>query len=854
MEAAPDSPGTLLCFSQAPSSALTERQRLHHLGKKHSHPPARPRCRTAYITAASINAGRNAAPSATGSVAGDIPKPSDGFSSSAEIAPGKVISFETGRVARQAAGSVIVKQGDTVVFCTACAESSSQPGMDFLPLRVDYAERFSSTGRTSGSYMKREGRPSEHEILSSRLIDRPLRPMFADGYFNEVQVLASVLSYDEKHTGDALAICGCAAALHISSIPLSKAVAGVRIARIDEEFAVNPTVQEMERSKTNLVVAGTRDAVLMIEGSCDFLTEEQVLEAVQVAQVAIAKLCDAMDDLREKAGKEKAAVEVVKLPGNLLARMNKLATGLDAAISVIEKKPREAAMQAVKNVVFAELAPSKAERARDSVEAENAEAVLRTAYKKFVSNHIRSQVFGDGKRPDGRDTKTVRPITIDQGYLPCTHGSSLFTRGETQALAVVTLGGDNMAQRFETLRGEDAARFYLQYSFPPSSVGEVGRIGAPGRREIGHGKLAERALAAVLPSKEEFPYVVRVESTITESCGSSSMASVCGGCLALMDAGVPITEPVAGIAMGLLLEESSERFAILTDILGLGLSPFLLCPKICSSSCFLGLSDSNSFPLFFVPVRLIEDALGDMDFKVAGTATGITALQMDIKVEGITIDIMRDALLQAKTGRLHILSEMSKAQAKPNRTLPVSVPKMQVMKIPVKRIGDMIGQGGRNIKALIERCGGENKISITVEDDGVVSFASSDERAISQAMEIVKEMIVTVDVGTRFDATVTKILPFGAYVSIGNGKEGWLHISELERKRTVNVEDVFKVGDKCTVQVIEVGRNGQFRVSRKACLPPDASVVTPGIVRSASETESEEQKGYVAGPRASDGA
>jgi polyribonucleotide nucleotidyltransferase len=568
-------PATLLpCFGLAPVSAVSECVRHGSFVHRPRRPLLRPRCRTACVSASSAEPGQSGAPPIPSSnSAGAIPTPGAGVSVAVEVAPGKSVTFETGRVARQAAGSVVVRQGDTIVFCTACADVAAPSGADFLPLRVDYAEKFSSSGRTSGSYIKREGRPSEHEILSSRLIDRPLRPMFADGYFNDVQVLASVLSYDEVHPGDPLAICGCAAALHISHIPLSKAVAGVRIALVDGVFIVNPTVQEMQASKTNLVVAGTRDALLMIEGACDFLTEEQVLEAVQVAQVAIARLCDGLDDLRAKAGREKVAVEARQLPPALLAKMKDLAAGLDEAIAVVEKKPREVAMRKVRDAVFAAVAPSAEDRARDPSGSEDAEALLSAAYKKLVSNHIRRQVLDRGQRPDGRDTLTVRPITIDQGYLPCAHGSSLFTRGETQALAVVTLGGESMAQRFETLNGEDAARFYLQYSFPPSSVGEVGRIGAPGRREIGHGKLAERALAAVLPPRETFPYVTRVESNITESCGSSSMASVCGGCLALMNAGVPITAPVAGIAMGLLLDEASDRFAILTDILGLGKVP-----------------------------------------------------------------------------------------------------------------------------------------------------------------------------------------------------------------------------------------------------------------------------------------
>jgi polyribonucleotide nucleotidyltransferase len=712
-----------------------------------------------------------------------IPTPGTATSISVQLAEGKTVTFESGRVARQAAGSVMVRAGDTMVLCTACASPGAEAGVDFLPLRVDYSEKFSSVGKTAGGFVKREGRPSEREVLTSRLIDRPLRPMFVDGYCNDVQVLANVFSYDGVNPGDPLAICGCAAALHISHIPLSKAVAGVRIAHVDGIFVVNPTIEEMSRSKTELVIAGTRDGILMIEGACDFLTEEQVLEALQIAHIAIGKLCDCLDELRALIGKEKQAVTPKTLSDDMIAQMANLSVDLDDAIAVVAKKPRERAMAEQKKVVWAKMAPTQDDRTRDPVAADNMDAMLRVAYKKYVSGRIRAKIMDAGIRPDGRDCFTVRPITIDQGYLPCTHGSSLFTRGETQALAVVTVGGDDMAQRYETLEGENQARFYLQYSFPPSSVGEVGRIGAPGRREIGHGKLAERALAAVLPPRDEFPYVLRVESSITESCGSSSMASVCGGCLALMDAGVPIFKPVAGIAMGLMIDDETGDVAILTDILGL------------------------------------EDALGDMDFKVAGTEDGITALQMDIKVEGISLDIMRRALKQAKAGRLHILREMFAVQPRSNATLPTTVPKVRSINIPVKRIGDVIGPGGRNIKAIIAKCGGENVININIEETGTVSFSSSDDTMIEQAMEMVKSAIATIEPGTRFDGTITKVLPFGCYISIGQGKEAWLHISDFDRKRTPSLDDVCKVGDQFQVQVVDVGRNGQLRVSRRACLP-----------------------------------
>jgi polyribonucleotide nucleotidyltransferase len=720
---------------------------------------------------------------------GYLPKP---VVKTVEFAPGKMLTFETGQIARQAAGSIVVRQGDTIVICTACAEQDAAPGIDFLPLRVDYAEKFSSAGRTSGSYIKREGRPSQHEVLASRLIDRPLRPMFADGYHSEVQVLANVFSYDGVNPGDALAICGCAAALHISHIPLLKPVAAVRVAYRNGSFIVSPTVEDSNASITELVVAGTRDAVLMIEGTCEFLTEEQVLEAIEIAQTSIAKICNAMDELRTQVGKDKIAVTPKRLPVELFAKMVALSADLEDTISVPGKKNREAALQTLKDRVLSELSPSAVERAADPQGCDELDAMLRVAWKSHLSDRMRELILVHNKRPDGRRTTDIRPITIVQRFLPCAHGSSLFTRGETQALAVATLGGEEMAQRFENLEGENAARFYLQYSFPPFSVGEVGRTGAPGRREVGHGKLAERALAAVLPPRESFPYVVRVESSIMESCGSSSMASVCGGCLALMDAGVPILQPVAGIAMGLIADSETGHVSILTDILGL------------------------------------EDALGDMDFKVAGTSDGITALQMDIKIEGISIDIMRMALDQAKVGRLNILNEMMKAQPSICADLPSSLPRVRTVTVPVRKIGDIIGPGGKNIKSIIERCGGEGSMSINIEDTGIVSVSSQDEEMIDRAVTIIESMTTTISVGTRHAGTVTKILPFGAYIAIGTGKEGWLHISELEKKRTTNVEDVCKVGDKINVEVIEVGRNGQFRVSRKVCLD-DAEVDVVGL-------------------------
>lgn len=724
-----------------------------------------------------------------------IPMPGESTVVEVEFAPGKVARFETGRIARQAAGSVVVSVGETMVFCTACADNSVSPTVDFLPLRVDYAEKFSSTGRTSGSYIKREGRPSEREILVSRLIDRPLRPMFENGYFNEVQLLASVYSYDRQNAAEAMAICGSAAALHISHIPLAEPVAGVRLGYVDGEFIVEPTSLEAQNSKTELVVAGTRNGILMIEGFSDFLTEEQIVDGVRLAQESITKLCDAMDELRAKTGsKEKDVSTLRKVPEDLMARMTGLSTGIDDALAVIGKKDREAVVRKVKDRVFAVLQPSREEELADADAAAEKNTILRIAWKEVVSERMRRRILDDNIRPDGRDAYSVRPITVDQGILPRAHGSSLFTRGETQTLAVATLGGDDMAQRFETLEGENAARFYLQYSFPPSSVGEVGRIGAPGRREIGHGKLAERALAAAMPSRDEFPYVIRVESNILESNGSSSMASVCGGCLALLEAGVPMSCSVAGVAMGLVVDKTAGpdpktgelRAVVLTDILGL------------------------------------EDALGSCDAKFAGNEHGLSALQLDVKLQGISIDLLSSVLKQARDGRLHILGRMKEAMPGPKDALPSSVPKVCTMKVPTKRIGDIIGPGGKTIKSIIERCGGEGAIKITIDNNGTVSFSSSDDAMITMAMGIISSMTVAMDVGTRFTGKITKILPFGAYIEVAEGKEGWLHISELENKRTNSVDDVCKVGDKMEVKVIELGRNGQFRVSRKACFAPSS--------------------------------
>lgn len=726
----------------------------------------------------------------------DIPIPPKPIVVEVSIAPGRTMRLETGRMARQAAGAVVVRMGDTLVFCTACEDSSCGPNVDFLPLRVDYMEKFSSTGKTSGSYAKREGRPSEREVLVSRLIDRPLRPMFEDGYFNEVQVLANVFSYDGHYPADALAICGAAAALHVSHIPLVEPVAGVRLAFIDGAFVVEPTVDEVKRATAELVVAGTRSGILMIEGYCDFLSEDTILFGIRTARESIARICDGLDQLRAQTGSKTKVIDSLRIvPPALAEQMTQLASGLDDALAVISKKERDKCVQRVRDRVFETLKPSRQEEVDNPTESAIQLTILRLAWKDLVSERMRRRILDTGIRPDGRDIYAVRPITIDQAPLPRAHGSSLFTRGETQILAVATLGGDDMAQRFETLEGEDAARFYLQYSFPPFSVGEVGRLGAPGRREIGHGKLAERALLAAIPREDDFPYVLRLESNILESNGSSSMASVCGGCLALLEAGVPLKCSVAGVAMGLVIDKSGRldpvskqpKSVVLTDILGL------------------------------------EDALGSCDAKFAGNRQGWSALQLDVKLRGISISLLKRLLQQAAKGRDYILDCMDAVMPLPNPKLARNVPKVVIMHIPTKKIGEVIGPGGKTIRSIIERCGGEEVIRISIDNDGRVSICSEDEEMIARAKSFVASYTSGLEVGMTVTGTVTKTLPFGAYLEIAGAKEGWLHISELEHKRTSSVEDVCVTGDKVEVKVMEMGRNGQVRVSRRACLVSEKS-------------------------------
>lgn len=678
--------------------------------------------------------------------------------------------FETGKIGRQANGAVLLRSGDTVLFNTACAEATPSPANDFLPLRVDYQEKFSSAGKTLSGFIKREGRPTERETLMSRLIDRPLRPMFEEGYYNETQVLSYVWSYDGVNHPDALAICGAAAALVISDIPLIKPVAGVRVGLVDGKFVVNPTQEHLKKSKLDLMIAGTDDAVLMIEGYCDFLTEEQVIEAIEIGHKAIQKICEALEKWQKEIGKEKNRAHLRVLPHEILNAVEKVAAPLlTPALKIMLKQERETALGAVKKAVYDELLP-------EGQEPKYPEHDVAAALKQVTSKYMRQMILKEGIRSDGRKTEDIRAIDVEQGILPRVHGSSLFTRGETQAVAVATLGGESMGQRYEDLDGEGTMRFYLQYFFPPYSVGEVGRIGAPGRREVGHGKLAERALKATLPSKEEFPYTIRLESNITESNGSSSMATVCGGCLAMMDAGVPIKRPVAGIAMGLILE--GKEYKILSDILG------------------------------------IEDALGDMDFKVAGDSTGITAFQMDIKVEGITHEIMRAALAQAKQGRIHILNKMLAVCPQYSKTMSKYAPRIETMQIKPSKIATVIGPGGKQIRAIIEETG----VQIDIDDTGLISIAAANLEGIERARTIIHGLTAEVEIGRTYRGKVTSIVAFGMFVEILPGKEGLCHISEYDYSRINNLADHVKEGEMVDVKVLDINERGQLKLSRKALL------------------------------------
>src|SRR5579883_911904 len=680
---------------------------------------------------------------------------------------GRKLILETGRMARQADGAVFASWGETSVLATVVAAKAPKPGVDFFPLTVNYQEKAFAAGRIPGGYLKREGRPSDRETLTSRLIDRPIRPLFPDGFRCDTQVIVTVLSHDLENDPDVLAMVAASAALTLSGIPFMGPIGAARVGQIGGQLKVNPTIDEMKDSALDLVVAGTADAVLMVESEAKELPEDVMLQAVMDGHRAFQPVIEAIIRLAERAAKEPRELVVPDKAAALKAVLDIAETELRAAYAITAKQERYAAVDAVKEKVIAALAP-------DEGEAKFTKEEVAEAFHEAQAKVVRWNILDDKRRIDGRDLTTVRPILAQVGVLPRTHGSALFTRGETQALVVATLGTGEDEQYVDALEGTYKERFLLHYNFPPYSVGETGRMGSPGRREIGHGKLAWRAIHPMLPTAAEFPYTIRVVSEITESNGSSSMATVCGSSLALMDAGVPMKRPTAGIAMGLILEEG--RYAVLSDILG------------------------------------DEDHLGDMDFKVAGTATGVTSLQMDIKITGITEEIMRVALDQAKAGRLHILGEMAKAISGARAELGEFAPRIETMKIPTDKIREVIGTGGKVIREIVEKTGAK----INIEDDGTVKVASSDGNSIRAAVNWIKSIVSEPEVGQIYDGTVVKVVDFGAFVNFFGAKDGLVHISQLAKGRVAKSSDVVKEGDKVKVKLLGFDDRGKVRLSMRS--------------------------------------
>ncbi|MCG1047627.1 MULTISPECIES: polyribonucleotide nucleotidyltransferase [Mycetohabitans] len=707
------------------------------------------------------------------------------------------VRLETGEIARQASGAVIVDVEDTVVLATVVAAKSAKPGQDFFPLTVDYIEKTYAAGKIPGGFFRREGRPSEGETLISRLIDRPLRPLFPEGFYNEVQVVIHVLSINPDIPADIPAMIGASAALAISGIPFNGPIGAARVAYIDNQFVLNPTRSQSKASKLDLVVAGTERAVLMVESEADQLPEEVMLGAVVFGHEQMQVAIDAIHDLVKEGGKPEWDWQPAPKDEALIARVTELALAeLQAAYQIRQKQQRSAKLKEVYAAVTAKLAEQSVAAGTAVVDAATVGNILFDLEARIV----RSQILNGEPRIDGRDTRTVRPIEIRTGVLPRAHGSALFTRGETQALVVATLGTKGDEQIIDAIEGEYRERFMLHYNMPPFATGETGRVGSPKRREIGHGRLAKRSLVPCLPGDDEFGYTIRVVSEITESNGSSSMASVCGGCLALMDAGVPMKAHVAGIAMGLILE--GNKFAVLTDILG------------------------------------DEDHLGDMDFKVAGTAQGVTALQMDIKIQGITKEIMQVALAQAREGRLHILDKMTSAVPSTNMQLSQFAPRMITMKINPEKIRDVIGKGGSVIRALTE----ETNTTIDISDDGVVTIASTSPEGMAEAKKRIENITAEVEVGQIYEGAILKLLDFGAIVNILPGRDGLLHISEIANERIKDINDYLKEGQQVKVKVIQTDEKGRVRLSVKALLNevPVTPPATPPASRPATPSAEQE--------------
>ena len=677
---------------------------------------------------------------------------------------GRKLVLETGKIARQADGAVMARYGDTIVLCTAVGVRSTKPGQDFFPLTVNYQEKAFAAGKIPGGFFKREGRPSEKEVLTSRLIDRPIRPLFPDGFRNEVQVVATVLSHDMENDPDVVAMIGCSAALTLSGIPFFGPVAAARVGYANGEYILNPTAAKLAGSQLDLVMAGTNEGVLMVESEAQELTEEVMLGAVTFGHDACRPVIQAIIELAEHAAKDpwdvaEPAPELATLKGRIdvLAR-----EGIAAAYTETQKQVRQEKVGAARKQAMETLAA-------EGMDAEKAKPL----FKKLEADVVRNAILDTGTRIDGRDTKTVRQIIAEVGVLPRAHGSALFTRGETQALCVATLGTGQDEQIIDALEGERREYFMLHYNFPPYSVGEAGRMGTPGRREIGHGKLAYRALRPVLPAKDAFPYTMRIVSEITESNGSSSMATVCGTSLALMDAGVTLKRPVAGIAMGLIKED--RGFAVLSDILG------------------------------------DEDHLGDMDFKVAGTEQGVTSLQMDIKITSITADIMKIALEQAKDGRLHILGEMAKALTGARSDVAATAPRITVINVPKEKIRDVIGTGGKVIREIVAESGAK----IDIEDDGTIKIAATTEEASQKAISMIRGITAEAEVGAIYTGKVVKTAEFGAFVNFLGAKDGLVHVSELAQTRVAKTTDIVKEGDQVRVKVIGFDDRGKVKLSMR---------------------------------------
>ena len=680
---------------------------------------------------------------------------------------GRTLTIETGKMAKQASGAVLARYGDTAVLVTATASAEPREGIDFFPLTVDYEEKLYSVGKIPGGFIKREGRPSESAILFSRLLDRPIRPLFAEGFRNDVQIVATVLSVEQDNAPEITAMIGASAALSLSDIPFNGPIGGVRVGRVNGQFVINPTVEQMEQSDLNLAVAGTADAISMVEAGANELPEDVILEAILFGHEEIKRIVAFVNDMVTVAGKPKREIALFSVPEDMEQAVKEyISDKLNEAVRNADKHSRDAAVDAVKAEAmehFAEIYPEEGKK-------------LSYIMHKTLKNIVRHMITDEKIRPDGRGIEEVRPITCEVDLLARTHGSALFTRGQTQALTITTLGAIGDEQILDGLGTEESKRYMHHYNFPAFSVGETRPSRGPGRREIGHGALAERALVPMIPSEDVFPYTIRLVSEILESNGSSSMASVCGSTMSLMSAGVPIKRPVSGVAMGLVKE--GDNYTILTDIQGM------------------------------------EDALGDMDFKVAGTTEGVTAIQMDIKIEGLTKEILTDALAQARRGRMHILGKMLEAIDQPREELSPYAPRIITLQIHPDKIRDVIGPGGKIIKKIIEETG----VKIDIEDDGKTFIAAVDMEAGKKAVKMIEDLVREVEVGETYEGKVTRIMNFGAFVEVLPGKEGLVHISQLAKERVEKVEDVVAIGDVVKVKVIEIDRQGRVNLSRKVLL------------------------------------